>query len=127
MTATLIGSEQHTDEPQEIKLRKVTTRDLFTVVKVVIPRLDMPRIRKIFTDAPKDSNEKEAYFTTAGLELLMMVLEVSAEADIQRWLADLAGLTLEQFLDSDVETAFRIVQAMWQDEDINKLFRTLIQ
>lgn len=127
MVSTLIAVEQNTMEEDKIKLRKVTTKDLFTVVRVVVPRLDMVRIRKIFNDIPQDNDARDNYFKTAGMELLLMVLEVATDEEIQKWLSDMAGLTYEQFLDSDVDTSFKIVQAMWDDKDINKLFRTLLQ
>lgn len=120
MTLTLITTE-------ELKLRPIVTRDLFTVVKVVVPRLDMIRIREIMSSMPADDKGRNEYFQVAGMEILMMVLNVAVEEEIQEWLADLVGLTHEQFLDSSVDTSFKIVQLLWQNEEVSRLFRTLLQ
>lgn len=125
MTATIVSIAE--EKPFEINLRKVTTRDLFTVVKTIVPKIDMSRVRQIFQNMPQEEQAREDYFRVAGMELMMMVLGVAAEEDVQKWLADLAGLTYEQFLDSPVDTPFKIVQKMGEEEEIRKIFTTLLQ
>jgi hypothetical protein len=114
-------------ETSEITIRPIVTRDLFTVVRVIVPKLDMVHIQQLLNNMPKNENEGNEYFQRAGMEILMMVLNVAVDDEIQEWLADLVGMTAEQFLDSPIDTPFKIATAMWKNEDINKLFRTLLQ
>jgi hypothetical protein len=116
------------EDVPEIHIRRVVTKDLFTVVKIIMPQLNVPRIREMFSDMRNMSEEeRERNQGIFGMEMITMVLGVATDAAVQDWLADMAGMTTAQFLDSPIDTPLRIVQALWADEDIRKIFTTLLQ
>jgi hypothetical protein len=123
-----VEQSDDTETPEAFTLRPIVTKDLFTVIRIILPKLDIQRIREIYSDIRNQPPEqRESYFGMVGVEILTMVLEVVAEDAVQEWLADLIGKTKEQFLDMPLDTTFKVLQAMWADEDIRKIFMTLLQ
>lgn len=126
---TMVENTAHEkEETDEITIRRVVTKDLFTVVKIIMPQLNVPRIREMFSDmrnmTDEERNRNQGVF---GMELISMVLGVATEPAVQDWLADMANMTTQQFLDSSIDTPMKIVKALWADEDIRKIFTTLLQ
>ena len=126
VTTMPVKSKANMRDETPVTIRPIVARDLFTVVKVVMPKLDVARIRELFTGMPVGGTERDDYFKTAGIEMVTMLISVAAEDSIQEWLADLAGMTLDQFLNSPVTMPFDIIMAAAKDEDLRKIFTSLL-
>ena len=113
---------------QEVSIRPIVTKDIFTVLKVILPKLNVSRVRELFTNIPPlGTPNREDYFRTVGIEIVLMVLEVAAADDVQMWLADIAGMTLEQFLDSPIDVPYQIIMAASKDPDLNRVFTMVLR
>jgi hypothetical protein len=94
-----------------MEIRPLKTKDFFIAAKI------LAKIgNKVTRQLSPGINESQA-----GLLLLTTALE-HAEGDMMEWLADIAGMTPEQFSETEFDTPLLIIEELIEKEDIPRFF-----
>lgn len=92
-------------------IRALKTKDFFIASKILAKIGN--KVTRQLTPGTTESQ--------AGLLLLTTALE-HAEGDMMAWLADIAGMTPEQFSETSFETPLIIIEKLVEKEDIPRFF-----
>lgn len=131
--------EPKSAENKPIKVRPLKTKDVMTVARMLLKvvgeaKEKLSNIIKVSNLPPEEADketesQKKARKMELGLNLALTVLDtclVHAESDLKVWLADLIGVTPEEFDESELNTIPEIFNQLRANEDIQSFFSNVL-
>jgi hypothetical protein len=117
----------------DIKVRKLKTKDLFQCLNLLKPQLDVQKLRKLLSDRPREEDyglENVDKYAIARQEFSQQLTTyvLTAFADIitddafRKWIADLGGMTLKEFDDTELDATFVIIAKLIEENDLLDFF-----
>ena len=112
----------------EIEVRELKTRDVFTVSKILLSLSDeaAQEISTIVSKEDLESNDKEEEKeideeaeTRTGIQLAISVGQIlieNAEGELLDWLADMANMEREEFEESAIDTPLIVIEDIIEQE-----------
>lgn len=112
-----------------VTTRPLVSKDLRTFVRVVKPAINVEEIQALYARRPKptgdaatDLEQQDAFSKEMGVYIANALLNVLDNDAIRDWIADLGGMTPEEYDNSPLDTTPQIIADLIANNDLVDFF-----